>query len=204
MTDTTQYICLKLGQAAKAGERATGQISYSVLSDTDRQELYLTLTGNEGGGWFSREIIPLSRIEAVLDALTDRFQPLHSKVLRPAFDSKSVNNAGFLAALLRAEGLLTPAPDSPHQHLLTDDWDIWKSVMLSEPGTPYDPITKGSADSTNKEDIVAETDTKPVAQGKRRGRRKAAQNDQSDAVVTPVAPSTDLSEDSPVLEEDVE
>jgi hypothetical protein len=75
--------------------------------------------------------------------------------LRPAFVSKSVNNAGFLAALLRAVGLLVPAIENVQQHVLTDDWEIWKSVMLSDAGVPYDPEVKSVASSVKPESPAA-------------------------------------------------
>src|SRR5471030_270987 len=170
MPDAPQYLSLKLGQAAKTGERSTGHISYRVLTCSDRHDLYVTLTGNDGGGWFSGEIVPLSNIEAIFSTLADRHQPFPSKALRPAFVSQSVNNAGFLAALLRAEGLLVPAIENVQQHVLTDDWEIWKSVMLSEPGVPYDPVVKGGASSVKPEIPVAPKKNEPEPRGKRKGK----------------------------------
>src|SRR5471030_1101409 len=191
MNDTPQYLCLKQAQAAKTGERSTGRITYAVLCDADRQSLYLTLTGNEGGGWFSNEIVPLSRIEEVLDALPDRDQALSSKCLRPAFISQSVNNWGFMGAVLRAEQLLMPAPDAQHQHVLADDWDTWKSVMLSEPGVPYVPLSKSAKPSTKPEVAVAKEEGPPAPHGKRQGRKKGKQEQkESDADALPAEPTT--------------
>jgi hypothetical protein len=125
----------------------------------ERQSLYLILTGNESGGWFSNEIVPLSRIEEVLDALPDRHQVLSSKCLRSAFISQSVNNWAFLGAVLRAGQLLMPAPYAPHQHVLADDSDTWKNVMLSEPGVPYVPLSKGAKQS--QKPVIAVAKDKP-------------------------------------------
>lgn len=205
MTDTPQYLCLKQAQAAKTGERSTGRITYAVLCDADRQSLYLTLTGNESGGWFSNEIVPLTRIEEVLDALPDREQALSSKCLRPAFISQSVNNWGFLGAVLRAEQLLMPAPDAPHQHVLAeaDDWDTWKSVMLSEPGVPYVPLVKGAKPSAKPEIAVAKEEGPPAPHGKRQGRKKGKMEQKdSDVDVPPSDQSTAAPDADPVLDAD--
>lgn len=145
MTQTIEYLSLKLSQAPKAGLHAKGQVSYRVLSDVDRQQLFLTLVGNEGGGWFSTEIVPLVRVEAALTESPDDGKPLPSSALRRAFVSRSVNNAGFLAAVLRAEGLFQPSTEAPSRHVRGEDWDTWKQVMLSEPGDPYTPEAKKQA-----------------------------------------------------------
>lgn len=187
MTDTTQYLCLKVGQAAKTGERSTGQITYRVLSDTDRQSLFLTLTGNDGGGWFSDEIVPLSRIEEVLDTLPDRSQSFPSKILRPAFVSKSVNNAGFLGALLRAERLLAAAPEDKQQHVLTDAWSDWKAAMLSLDGEPYDPKPKAGAGAAKPDAAVVQKEKSPEPRGKRKGTKKTRQGEQHDIEEAPAA-----------------
>lgn len=193
MSETHQYFCLKVGQAAKTGERSTGHITYRVLTDADRQDLFLTLTGNEGGGWFSNEIVSLSRIEEVLDTVPDKSQPLPSKVLRPAFISKSVNNAGFLGALLRAEGLLLPAAGDTQLHVLSDDWSLWKSAMLEQEGVPYDPPVKGVAPLPSPEVTAPKKDKSAESRGKRKGNKKAAHVPQPD--VDGIA-STEANEDT--------
>lgn len=142
MTETI-YLSLKLAQASKTGQRSTGKISYRVLADELHQDLFITIVGNEGGGWFSNEIIPLLRIESVFESY-EADKPLPSKVFTRAFNSKSANNAGFLVAVLRAEGLLTAAAEGSRLHLVTDEWELWKSMMLTETGEVYvPPVAKG-------------------------------------------------------------
>jgi hypothetical protein len=70
-----------------------------AMSETDN-ELYLRLMANGSGGLFSKDWIPLSKIESVLEV-----QPttgFTSGVFRPLFKGASANNAGFLAAVLRS------------------------------------------------------------------------------------------------------
>lgn len=172
MTDTSQYLCLKVGQAAKTGERSTGHITYRVLASADRQHLFFTLTGNEGGGWFSHEIVPVSRIEEILDSVPDKNQPLPAKTLRPAFVSKSVNNAGFLMALLRAESLFTPAPGDMQLHVLVDDWLPWKRRILEEDGVPYVPTPKAGATVPVVDPVPSKKERKAERSGKRKDSKK--------------------------------
>lgn len=132
-----ELISLKLGQAPKAGKTARGLLSYRVLCDADRQSISLALVANEGGGWFSPELVPLARIEAMLTLDTGENTPMPVNVLRAAFVSRSANNPGFLAAVLLAEGLLQLADGASRRYVRADGWDTWKALMLSEPGESF-------------------------------------------------------------------
>lgn len=103
----TRYLSLKTGVAYKTGPRSDGQIHYRVLTDSEHQHLYFTITGNDGGGYYSKEIIPLSNIEHCLAGLPIGAE-ISAKVFANAFVGKSSNNSGFLAAILRAERLFPP------------------------------------------------------------------------------------------------
>lgn len=139
--ETTQYLKLKSANAQKLGRNA-GSISYLILTDTGRQQLYVSIIANDSGGYFSNEIASFDGIEACMPA--DRSQPFPAKVLIPAFISRSANQPSFCAALLRAEGLTTADPNKPHLHQVVGDWDDWKLAMLDLPGEPYVPPVKGA------------------------------------------------------------
>lgn len=124
------YRSLKLAKAIKSGARSQGYVHYRILTDVDRNQLYLTLVANDSSGCFSREIVPFERVETALQGI-DASKPIASKLFQPCFVSKSQNNAGFLIALLRSEGLLQSAPDATHQHALAGDWPAWKAAMLA-------------------------------------------------------------------------
>lgn len=138
--ETTQYLKLKAADAQKLGRKG-GFISYLILTDTDRQQLYVSIVANDSGGYFSNEIASFDGIEACIPA--DHTQPFPAKVLIPAFISRSANQPSFCAALLRAEGLTTAGPNKPHLHQVVGDWDDWKLAMLDLPGEPYVPPVKG-------------------------------------------------------------
>ncbi|OWW18368.1 hypothetical protein AYR66_01230 [Noviherbaspirillum denitrificans] len=125
---------LKTGIAKKLGKQAEGGIGYRVLGDTERKSIFLSITENDGGGYFSREIVPFQKVEACITK-REQEKPFSSKTFKEAFTGRSSNNAGFLAAILRASGLLASAPDSESQHVIAGDWQAWKTSLLSEPGT---------------------------------------------------------------------
>lgn len=124
---------LKDGTAPKLGARAEGSIDYNVLADKERQLLFIAITGNKGGGYFSKEHVDISKIEACLDT-TAPAKPFPSKTFKEAFVGRSSNNAGFLVAVLRHEGLLAAAPEAETQHVRSGDWSAWKNAMLAEAG----------------------------------------------------------------------
>lgn len=124
---------LKDGTAPKLGARAEGSINYNVLADNERQLLFIAITGNKGGGYFSKEHVDISKIEACLDTSTSA-KPFPSKTLKEAFVGRSSNNAGFLVAVLRHEKLLAAASETESQHIRSGDWAAWKKSMLAEAG----------------------------------------------------------------------
>ena len=143
---------LKAAKANKLGKYSEGSIAYQVHADIDRTDLFVTITGNDGGGYYSRERVSLQKIEACL-AKCEAGKPFPSKVLKDAFVGRSSNNAGFMVAALRAEGLLRAAPDVETQHALAGDWAAWKKAMLAEPGT----LIEANSDQVNTHSIITQT-----------------------------------------------
>ena len=108
----------------KLSERATGRITYQVgLGESGA--LYLAVKANEGGGYFSPEWVALARVRACLADYLGTGEAFATPLLRGAYVNRSVNNGGFLAAILRHEGLIGPA-EKPHLHRCTGDWDAWE------------------------------------------------------------------------------
>jgi hypothetical protein len=124
---------LKSAKAMKLGKHAEGGIHYQILTDSQRQAPSFKIVSNEGGGYFSKEVVAFGSVEACL-AAHPQDQPFPSKLLQLAFAGRSSNNAGFLAAILRAEGLLALAPDTEGRHVISGDWAAWKASVLAEPG----------------------------------------------------------------------
>lgn len=132
-TSPQWFWLLKEGTAPKLGARAEGSISYNVLACKERRQLFIAITGNKGRGYFSKEHVNISKIEACLDSSSSA-KPSPSKTFKEAFVSRSSNNPGFLAAVLRHEGLLAAAPEADTQHVQSGDWAAWIKAMLAGAG----------------------------------------------------------------------
>lgn len=118
------YLLLREAHSPKLGPRSTGAIVYQVLTDPERQALFLRIAGNEGGGYVSDEAVPVrSLMQCISDHPAD--QPLRAAMFKPAFVGQSNNNWGFMSAILLTEGLLSRDPDKPHGLADTGRWDAW-------------------------------------------------------------------------------
>lgn len=168
-----QLIEIKRDTAAKTGLGAEGCITYAVVRDLDSDTLFFTLISNTGGGYHSKELVPASRIETSLTGF-EAGKVVPAKALRDAFSGRSSNNAGFLAACLRHEGLLSPFPDAAHQHQLGDDFTGWQLAMLALEGVPYVPLVVPEASAAVPE-LVADT-----------GKTKKPRKGKAESVVEPV------------------
>ncbi len=101
-----ELIIIKTANAEKLSSRAQGKLTYCVRYGKEDQSLYLQVLANESGGYFSLESVPFSKIALCLAPYVHSEKPFSAAIFRPAFISPSQNNAGFLAAILKAEGLV--------------------------------------------------------------------------------------------------
>jgi len=90
-------------------------LSYHIGYSDQDNTFSFRVTANTGGGYFSKEWVSLDAILEHIQA-QPAGQPFKSLVLRRAYVSTGANNCGFLAAVLRAEGILVPVPKSPFSH----------------------------------------------------------------------------------------
>jgi hypothetical protein len=161
------YWRLKQGQADKIGQRTAGLIHYEVLTNKAKNQLWLRITANDSGGFFSKECISMEVTKTCLKGIP-RTQPFLSKQLAFAFKGRSSNNAGFLAAILRAEGLLGPVPDHPFMHLQQGQWEPWVQSLLKGEGEMIDltPQPKEpSAKQKKSAPTIEPAATEEIAQG---------------------------------------
>jgi len=105
---------LKKTNCGKVSTPEKETLTYNIGHCGD--EYYFRVTDNVGGGFFSNEWISLSDITECLS--TDN--NFNATALTPLFKSKSANNAGFLAAALKAEALLLPFKETKRLHTLGD------------------------------------------------------------------------------------
>ena len=113
---------LKKAHCGKVSTPEKETLTYNIGHDTD--EIYFRVTDNDGGGYFSNEWINFSDITELLP----NDLPFNASILAPLFKSKSANNAGFLAAALKAEKLLVPVKEAKRLHTFGDISAFTKSI----------------------------------------------------------------------------
>ena len=82
-------------------------LTYQIGNNAE-SEVYLMVTSNSGGGFFSIEWVSLNAAQTLLEKAS---QPLTSYALRNLYKGKSANNPAFLMAALKHEGLVVAHPD---------------------------------------------------------------------------------------------
>lgn len=181
MTTPLTTLRLKGNETAKVGQFSTGKITYEVLADESRDNIWIRIVNNDSSGWFSRELLTIEKIEACVEGIKEGEMML-SKRFAAAFKSRSANNAGFLAAALRAERLLLPAPEQPSRHILGEDWETWKTDLLDLPGELIDLASAEKA--TTKATPASPTDASDTSED-------GATDDDLPAPDSPEAPATE-------------
>ena len=119
------------GKGKKLSPKTTNHVFFDIAEHDEEGELYIRLSGNEGGGLHSKEWINLTTLIAILDEQVDK--PFKSTALKPAFKGASANNAGFLAGVLRSPdiGLITQSGTSVFLHVLAADYEEKKAKLLA-------------------------------------------------------------------------
>lgn len=178
-TELSTALQVREGSAAKLGKRGGSQLTYQVLLDQARQQVYLRITSNPGGGYFSKEAVPLSAVRRCL-ADHPTGQPLGGPAFKTAYRNRSNNNAGFFAAALVAEGLLKRDADEPSQLIDTQRMDTWEAEALATAGDLPAVVLKSADDAAG-----AQANAPPVAKpGK--ARRKPSSITEGDDDPPPV------------------
>ena len=93
----------------------SSKLTYHIGSTPDG-EIHLRVHGNTGGGFFSKEWVPMDRVLALVDEIPVG-HPVTALDLFPLFRNRSVNTPGYLLAVLIKEGLLSPIADKKRQKL---------------------------------------------------------------------------------------
>ncbi|EMV2056332.1 hypothetical protein AABM02_003884 [Vibrio parahaemolyticus] len=117
------------GKAKKLSPKTENHVFYEIAIHDEENELYIRMSGNQGGGLHSKEWIPLKDITAVLDVQGDK--PFKSSVLKCVFSGQSANNAGFMAACCRGLGLIIQSEKSVFLHVLAPDYEQRRDELLS-------------------------------------------------------------------------
>jgi len=102
----SDVVAYKTAKASKLSLRSEGLLTYQLGFVESVNQLFVCIQANDTGGYFSKEWVPLDAVLSCLKPVIDAKSSLTASLLKSAFVSKSQNNAGFLAAILKAEGLL--------------------------------------------------------------------------------------------------
>lgn len=170
-----EFILLKQATAPKLSPKTPGSLTYQVGKHPESNALALRMLESDSGGYFSKEWVELESIKSLLDTL-EADKPFKSSALRSLFSGGSSNNAGFCAAVCRAEGVLAAVPDKAFLHLKAhpvDDWIVEVSKLKPMKTPPKsskpkpDPSTKAKSAQAKTESLFTDsdspisTDTKP-------------------------------------------
>lgn len=167
---------LKIVQCPKLSAAAEGQITYHILRHPTDKSLYIAIMGNEGGGYFSQEAVPLDKIEQCLQELQATGKPFPAIRLKSVFVGKSANNPSFMAAALRHEQLLVASTESPKLHLPSPDLPEWRERIGRLPALPQ-PTVASTAPAANTEQTpvpAKATKSKDKSAGKTKPSKDAA------------------------------
>ena len=96
------------GECPKLTPRGQGILSYEFGVGNDA--FFIRIAANSQGGTCSFEWIPLQTVESLLIDAEERFPAV---VFKKVFISRSANNHGYLAAILKAVKVIGVAPDQP-------------------------------------------------------------------------------------------
>ena len=144
---TAQLDILKISTCGKVTLPDDHTLTYNIGYDTTHKTLQLRVTDNDTGGLFSNEWITLDDILTTIEKRPSPDTSFNARIFTPLYTSASANNAGFLAAALRAEHILVPFKDSKRLHDLGDVEAFTDSMQ---------PLIK---DKVSLHDVVAERDT---------------------------------------------
>lgn len=117
------------GKAKKLSPKTENHVFYEIAIHDGENELYIRMSGNEGGGLHSKEWIPLKDITAVLDVQGDK--PFKSSVMKCVFSGQSANNAGFMCGVCRGLGFIIQSEKSVFLHVLAPDYVTIREKILS-------------------------------------------------------------------------
>lgn len=103
---------LKMGSCPSLSGKST--LTYHIGCNAE-SEIMFRVTANTGGGFFSKEWVPLNAIFQAFDKKAAD-KPIVSLLLYPLFQGKSLNTPAFLLAVLKQEGLVSPLEDHPKHY----------------------------------------------------------------------------------------
>ena len=149
----SDVLVLKIGTCESLSGRSvlTYHIGYAGVVPSEegsafRSGIQVRIHENSGKGLFSDDWVPFSALQAVL-AAEDSELPVSSASLNSIFAGKSVNTAGFLLAVLKAEGLVKQMGEKKRSYVrvksdtfFNEIWELASSAI---------PLTEGESDDAS-------------------------------------------------------
>jgi hypothetical protein len=117
---TAKIDILKIATCGKVSAPTEHTLTYNIGYDTTAKTLLVRLTDNDTGGLFSHEWIALADVLSVIEKRPTPDKSFNARIFAPLFKSQSANNAGFLAAALKAQNILVPFKESKRLHDIGD------------------------------------------------------------------------------------
>lgn len=169
---------LKIGTCPSLSGKSS--LTYRICSNAE-SELLCQVTENSSSGYFSRELVAMKAIQQLF-ADVPAEKGITSFLLHTLFEGKSQNNAGFLLAVLVAEKLVEPVPETRY-YRCTDGQQFaavisqllasGTNIQVDEPPTKLASKVKGKTANVEPE-TPATTPAPSVAGKKAKGTIKKA------------------------------
>ena len=109
---------VKQSECPPINVKSTGRIQYQMSID-DKNQRYIQLIASTSGGFVSQNKVAVIDIQKILMTVTDEAH-FSSTIFKRLFAGKSANNASFLAAVLRAEGVIAKSHRHTYCHVIDD------------------------------------------------------------------------------------
>ena len=123
------------GTCPKLTARGRGDLSYELGIDEATGSSYVRISANVSSGGFSNEWLALNQIRSLLESNAEQKKPFSTVSMEGLFRRRSANNYGYLAAVLKTEGVLMVLPGKPVMMNL-GDWEpvLQKIKVLQDTG----------------------------------------------------------------------
>ena len=147
-------------------------LTYQVGKD-ESNAIFLKISGNDGGGFWSAEWVALADIQSAIKAWPED-QGITSMAFRKIFRGKSANTPGFLVAVLCDLGLLEPMGDRKRVHQACDPAAFLASLEEIQPETGKEPATKAKTPAKAKSKAMAKAKAKSPSKAAAKTPRRTA------------------------------
>jgi hypothetical protein len=164
---------LKISTCGKVTLPDDHTLTYNIGYDTSEKTLHLRITDNDTGGLFSNEWVALDDIVTTIEKRPTPDTSFNARIFTSLYKSQSANNAGFLAAALKAENILVPFKDSKRLHDM-GDIKAFESSMQT--------LIK---DKVSLHDVVAERDAAKIKVRAENERKLKAKSSKTASKSTP-------------------